>query len=555
MHRTARSANLAPLTGKSHSFSRLAVAGLVVSLLVLMLAASPVRAEKQLIIDYRQTHQHIDGFGASDAWSIGPVIDKWAREGKHDQIEALAEQLFSVEHGIGLSAWRFNIGAGSAEQGESSAIPDPLRRAELLIASPGSDVDRSKQLGQIRMLQEASERGVRSLVAFVNSPPHWLTKNGLTHPGDGTEAGSSNMDVSRADEFSDFLVEVLKYLRGPDVGVPVNYISPVNEPSWRWEGQTQEANRYNNEELKAVYASLYAALTRAGLQHTVEIDGAEVPELRAALSDDYHIRFDGDVFTGGMNDSPHGVYKNYVDVLLGDPAMRQALGNKLSVHSYWSSASREGLGKLRDLLAQNMASVSPQATLWMSEFCVLGDPGDIRAFEGPGFDVGDMELALHTARVIHRDMTRLNAAAWFWWLAVTPYDFKDGLLRIDPSLEAGTTRASKLMWALGNFSRFIRPGFVRLELPGADDLTGVMASAYKDPGDGRVVVVAINAGETDELLGITINGLPAGTGAGPFRTYVTNSTHSLEEKVIAGGQGKHLLPAKSIVTFVAPIHQ
>jgi len=68
----------------------------------------------------------------------------------------------------------------------------------------------------------------------------------------------------------------------------------------------------------------------------------------------------------------------------------------------------------------------------MSEFCILGDPGDIRKFDGPGYDVNDMELALHTARVIHRDMTRLNVAAWFWWPAVKPYDYKDGLLKINP---------------------------------------------------------------------------------------------------------------------------
>jgi O-glycosyl hydrolase len=530
-----------------------------VYLTVLLLAAVliPVQAltQTQLNISYDQTHQRIDGFGASDAWSIGPIISKWELEGKQDDIEALADQLFSIESGIGLSAWRFNIGAGSAEQGDDSAIPDPLRRAQLLIPKAGSEIDQSKQRGQIRLLQEAHERGVGNLVAFVNSPPHWLTKNGLTHPGDGVQAGSSNLDMSQADGFSTFLVAVLEYLRSASVGVPVNFISPVNEPSWHWQGQSQEGNRYNNEELKTVYMSLYAALVKTGLEHAVEIDGAEVPELRAALNDDYHTRFDSSIFTGGMNETSHGVYKNYIDALLGDPEIREVLGNKLSVHSYWSSASSERLGLLRDLLAQNLATVSPQAKLWMSEFCVLGDPGDIRKFGGPGFDVDDMELALHTARVIHRDMTRLNVAAWFWWLAVTPYDYKDGLLKIDPSLEADTLRESKLMWTLGNFSRFIRPGFYRLEMPGVDDLTGVMASAYKDPENSRLVVVAINAGATNETLKFSIDGLPSGRKLGEFQSYVTNSAHNLASKMTAFEHGQHVIPAKSIVTYVASIEE
>jgi len=167
--------------------------------------------------------------------------------------------------------------------------------------------------------------------------------------------------------------------------------------------------------------------------------------------------------------------------------------------------------------------------------------------------VNDMELAIHTARVIHRDMTRLNVAAWFWWLAVTPYDYKDGLLKIDPSLEADSLRESRMMWALGNFSRFIRPGFYRLELPGVDDLTGVMASAYKDPENSRLVVVVINAGAANEPLQFNISGLPSGKKIGGIQTYMTNSEHKLTSKTTASEPGLHVIPAKSIVTFVVSI--
>ncbi len=70
-------------------------------------------------INYRivtgQPLQVMEHFGASDAWSMH-VLGKWPEE-KQKQI---ADWLFSTENdangkpkGIGLSLWRFNLGAGS----------------------------------------------------------------------------------------------------------------------------------------------------------------------------------------------------------------------------------------------------------------------------------------------------------------------------------------------------------------------------------------------------------------------------------------------------------
>ena len=68
--------------------------------------------------------QHIQHFGASDAWSM-QFLGLWSEK----QQEQIADWLFSMENdetgkpkGIGLSLWRFNLGAGSEEQGEASQI-------------------------------------------------------------------------------------------------------------------------------------------------------------------------------------------------------------------------------------------------------------------------------------------------------------------------------------------------------------------------------------------------------------------------------------------------
>ena len=530
--------------------NRLVHSFLCLALTITILGCDPSVTETSLKIAYDQAHQEIDGFGASDAWSIDPTIGKWIEENDQAAIDRLADRLFSVDHGIGLSAWRFNIGAGSAEQGKASRIPDELRRAQLLITNPGGAIDRSKQLGQIRMLQEAYERGVTQVVAFANSPPHWATKNGLTHPGDGTKIGSTNLDPERLDDFAEFLVEVVAYLRSDTVGVPVNYLSPINEPTWEWQGESQEANRYNMDEVAAVYRRVAEALQMANLGAEVEVDGAEVVEYAAALSDAYKVEFDGTVFDGGMNGKGLGSYKNYIDELLGNPELRDLLHNKISVHAYWTEASADRLGRLRDLLRENLRSVSPDAKLWMSELCILGDAGDVRSFDGHGFEVDDLDYALHVARVIHRDLTRLDASAWFWWLALTPYDYKDGLLKIDPSLDAASLQESKLMWTLGNFSRFVRPGYRRVELPDADDLNGIMASAFKAPDDSRFVVIAINAGAAPEQINLDIAGLPGAKAVETIDVYVTDTAHDLTLTASEAASRSFVLPARSTTTFL-----
>ncbi len=521
---------------------------------MLTLAAFHVQAQTDLNIDFSTEHQIIDHFGASDAWSIDPAINLWMEQDQDEYINQLADLLFSPENGIGLSAWRFNIGAGSAEQGSDSNIEDEYRRAELLISEPGGAVDPNKQTGQIRLLQEAHNRGVKNFVAFVNSPPVWATKNGLAHPGAGSEResiGSTNLRDDAVDDFTAFLVDVVEYLH-TDVGVPVNYISPINEPTWSWEGETQEANRYNNEDMTAVLKSLDNALDQSSLDQKVHIDAGEAVEYTAALSDEYKIQFDGSVYSGGANSMGFGSYKNYIDLLLGDDEMREIVGNHISMHGYWSDAWEDRMGELRDLTWENLQSVAPGSKVWMSEICILGGSGNVRSFEGEGFDVEDMDLALHVGKMIHRDLTRLNASAWHWWLGMTPYDYKDGLLKISSTLDGETIQDSKMMWTLGNFSRYIRPGSVRIDLPEVDDLNGLMASAYKSKNEDNLIVVVINAGDSEEEVSLNTINLPENKTLAPFQAFLTNADNELANQGSVT-DNNYIVPARSTVTFVAPL--
>src|SRR5690606_32029489 len=103
-----------------------------------------------LQVDLGSTRQTIHSFRASDCWTA-MFIGKWTDKNKKDRI---ADLLFSTDtledgspEGIGLSLWRFNIGAGSFEQGDESNITTDWRREESFQLADGS-YDWSKQAGQ-----------------------------------------------------------------------------------------------------------------------------------------------------------------------------------------------------------------------------------------------------------------------------------------------------------------------------------------------------------------------------------------------------------------------
>lgn len=122
----------------------------------------------------------MDGFGASDAWRFQFVGENWPEEKR----EKIADLLFSQKSdednnpiGIGLSMWRFYIGSGSTEQGDSSGIRNAWRRSECFLNEEGV-CDWNKQQGQQWFLQAAKKHGVEKFLAFTIAAPVFWSING-----------------------------------------------------------------------------------------------------------------------------------------------------------------------------------------------------------------------------------------------------------------------------------------------------------------------------------------------------------------------------------------
>ena len=151
------------------------------------------------------------------------------------RIKNISDWLFSKQHlpdgsykGIGLSIWRYNLGAGSSGQGDSSYISDPNRRTESFLNSDGT-YNFEKQKGAKWLIKAAKARGLESLIMFCNSPPVGLTDNGKAFSG---ICGKSNLAAGKEPDFAEYISRSLQHFEKE--GIHFDYVSPVNEPEWAW---------------------------------------------------------------------------------------------------------------------------------------------------------------------------------------------------------------------------------------------------------------------------------------------------------------------------------
>ncbi|WP_343702907.1 glycoside hydrolase [Chitinophaga sp.] len=493
--------------------------------------------------------QVMHSFGASDCWGIKFIGKNWP-ENKRNQI---ADLLFSKEmdaqgnpKGIGLSMWRINIGAGSFEQGEGSNISSPWRREESFQLPDGS-YDWSKQAGNQWFARAAKARNVENFLLFSISAPVHMTKNGYAFAPGGADKGKLNLQPGKMDAFAGFLADVTKHYT--DAGIPVGYISPLNEPQWDWMAgnngkATQEGTPATNEEAFTLIKALDAQMAAKSL--SAKIAFGEAGALNYIYGPVSTAPERSDVFNYFWN--PSG--KGYIGALRSvEPVMTS--------HSYFAQPDVPTLISHRQQLASRMSAINPQVHYWQTEYCVLGKEDGIK---GGGRDLG-MNTALYIARIIHTDIVIGNATSWQWWLAVSPSDYKDGLVYVSDvngtmgelpaTQQDGTVHSSKMLWALGNYSRFVRPGMVRVDAALQNNTApetaaaNLMVSAYKNPATKEVVTVLINMTNKDEE--ISLSGLQL---ASPeVAVYTTSEKDELRHT--QGNAAKGIaLGARSVVTVV-----
>ncbi len=346
---------------------------------------------------------------------------------------------------------------------------------------------------QLWFMREAQKRGCQRFVSTAWSPPAWMKTTGEV-------ANGGSLKAACYADFAEYLARYVKIYREHH-GIDIYAVSPANEPDLKihysscvWSGD-QLCDFYKNY-LGPVFAREKVPAKTFG------------PEL---------IKFG------------NASLKRY-EALLLDPDAMAAL-DILAIHGYEDS-----------VIEPIDPAYSHGKKVWMSEVCGIG-PEDRKELD-PSIEDG-----LAVAKKVHEYLTVAGASAFLYFWGMTLYPNNSALIHMN--LDDLTTTICKRAYTIGHFSRFVRPGSVRVEAA-CDAPDGVFASAYRG-ADGEAVVVVINTGCNDANLSLAFEGAAPAS----LTAYVTNRERNLHRQdhpiPVAGNHAQVAMAANSIMTFTGEL--
>lgn len=475
-------------------------------------------ADATLTIDADKKGEKLDGFGASACW--------WSQiAGKSENMEEIAKLLYSKD-GLGLNIYRYNIGAGSADNPESN-ITDPWRKTEsfyVLNEETGEyEYDFTQDAEAQAFLDLCLSYGcIDTVVLFANSPHYTMTLNGQEYGNENWWV--SNLPRENYEAYAEYLITIAEYFINK--GVPVKYISPINEPNWSWGvesvNQSQEGCFYNSEDIYDVYRACVKEIKERNLD--IKLAGPEAAEIG------------------------HRLYE-WFEYLYNDEEIRPYLG-ALSYHSYWSDEQLYNKIGLGEWITEKVDDI----TVEMSEWCHLPCTSPIDSIDG----------ALLQARTMANDLNYSNINSWTAWVGVNGIGIGEDGKQYSDGLLAGNADLSEYQiamryYAVAHFSKFIPKDSVKIsteknindviKTEGVDEngnknLTSmkylVNCVSYLTP-DGKIVTVVVNDG-VSRKLDFKVN-------TDKMTVYTTTQEAQMQQ-TYEGEIAQIELPEKSIMTIV-----
>lgn len=452
--------------------------------------------------------QVIDGWGTSACWWSQMIDDE-------DTRKELAKELYS-EEGLALNIYRYNVGGGVNP--EYNRVGDPWRNTESFYyfneESGQYEYDFTRDANAQAFLKEALSYGcIDTVILFANSPHYSMTVSGQSS-GSYYGEGTTNLDKEHYQDFVDYFLTITEYFISE--GVPVKYISPINEPQWDWGGDWvgQEGCHYDPDQVYELLALFSKGIDERGL------------DVKLSCPD-----------SGGLFEPT----QTYFDSIKDDPELYKNVG-AFAYHSYWSD--NDSIGKMAFGEWRNSEKYKDDK-FEMTEWCELPCQ----------HDVTDSDGAVMMARVIANDINYCGANSWSSWVAVNKYGVNEDGKTISDGLfyaEDDFSSYYKAMRynALAHFSKFVPAGSVVLRSwssinPKTEDgwLTTYKLNlcSFKTP-DKKIVTVIVNEDEEKDVrLGVLSR---------KMSVYTTDSEHQLDETYSGRYKRKITLPENSITTVV-----
>ncbi len=398
--------------------------------------------------------QTVKGFGTSSCW--------WSQYCGGEAAKEISDLLYSKD-GLNLNIYRYNVGGGFDES--NNRIENPWRRTESLY-----EFDKEKEEGKFNFENDRTAREfmdmclkkgtVDTVILFANSP-HW------SQTSTGQSSGSllyhtCNLPKMNYKKFVNYFLDITQYFL--ENGVPVKYISPINEPQWKWGGTYvwQEGCHFEVEELTEVFHLFAEEIIKRNLP--VKLYGPESGEM-------------------------HGETFAYLEALCEDETVMSVMP-VFAYHSYHDDNSPEK----RTEFKEKAVLAHPNLRFDMSEWCELPNKSPTDSIKG----------VLITARIIGQDFILGGCESWTSWVAVNQFAIgEDGKDYSDAFLSANNDfseyKIAKRYYGIAHFSKFIPVGSVCLDNSTKPENDNKLNAFSFETPDKETVTVIVNEGEKAEI--------------------------------------------------------
>ena len=404
----------------------------------------------------------------------------------------VTRSLFDPKTGIGLSLLRIQIGLPADIQSDGTEPTD----AGMPVAT----------VSELPTAQQAVRYGCRIWATAWTPPPAWKTTNSQNGSGPGFDSNKL-----LPEHYQDYAVYLANFVDLMDQNnIQLMGVSPANEPDYV---ATWDNAQWSGRELTSFIANNMGP-TFATRCPSVKII---VPDTATwAMCDSYVTPISQNAkalgYTGIFATHP---YPNFVE----EPD--------------WTYDKPQQLGK----------------PFWETEWSQENLSGDT---PDP-----TMTSAIDMATHIHTNMVTTQMNAWSWWaiylsadslLTQDPSGTRENPALIQPDSSMGKPYMFQRGYTLGNWSKFVRPGFKRLGT--TDPSSSLLVEAYRD--GCHLAVIAINSDSNGVNQKFVFSDAPELVSVTPW---VTSANDKLAAKTAVpvsatDGSFTFTIPGKSVVTFV-----
>lgn len=394
--------------------------------------------------------KEIKGFGVSACWWSPQIKEK-------KTAEEIAELLYG-DSGLKLNIYRYNVGGGYEE--DNLRMDNPWRKVESFMEKDGNYCWSNDKYAVDVMKKSLDKGNIDTLIFFANSPHFTQTVSGQT--SGGFTEHFSNLAKDKYDAFAKYMIDIAEHFI--DEGYPVKYISPINEPQWKWGGEHvwQEGCHYEPEEVRDCFLAFAKELERRN--SPLMLYGTE---------------------SGDISE----LTKQYYELLSSEKLIMKYL-DAFAYHSYGSDNNVDNKIQFGEWAKSNIKT--PRFD--MSEWCELPCKHDTKSIES----------AIIMARIIGEDLVYSGADSWTAWVGINQWDnaVRDGKCYSDGLIVAKDDFSQWYIamryYAMAHFSKYIPQGSASLDI-GYQTSRGLSLFAFDAP-DNSKIIVAINNSKAKRVL-------------------------------------------------------